>query len=83
MLTQALLTGNFEKAVELCLHDGRMADAIILANADGPALLERTMKRYFKQCSGSTSAVSWTKPFFAGFIIHHQVLVRCIQVHVF
>ena len=58
LLTQALLTGNFEKAVELCLHDGRMADAIILANADGPALLERTMKRYFKQCSGSTSAVS-------------------------
>ena len=59
MLTQALLTGNFEQAVELCLHEGRMADAIILANADGPALLQRTMTRYFKQCSGSTSSVSF------------------------
>lgn len=58
LLTQALLTGNFEQAVELCLHEGRMADAVILANADGPTLLQRTMKRYFKQSTGSTSAVS-------------------------
>uniref|UniRef100_A0A8C0XEA2 Protein transport protein Sec31A n=1 Tax=Castor canadensis TaxID=51338 RepID=A0A8C0XEA2_CASCN len=31
LITQALLTGNFESAVDLCLHDNRMADAIILA----------------------------------------------------
>ncbi|XP_067943023.1 protein transport protein Sec31A-like [Watersipora subatra] len=57
LLTQALLTGNFEQAVDLCLHEGRMADALILANADGPSLLQRTMRRYFKQCSGATSSL--------------------------
>ncbi|XP_041447370.1 protein transport protein Sec31A isoform X14 [Xenopus laevis] len=47
LITQALLTGNFESAVNLCLHDNRMADAIILAIAGGPELLARTQKKYF------------------------------------
>uniref|UniRef100_A0A674MM27 Protein transport protein Sec31A n=1 Tax=Takifugu rubripes TaxID=31033 RepID=A0A674MM27_TAKRU len=47
LITQALLTGNFEGAVELCLHDNRMADSIILAIAGGPELLEKTQKKYF------------------------------------
>ncbi|XP_075400245.1 protein transport protein Sec31A isoform X16 [Tenrec ecaudatus] len=47
LITQALLTGNFESAVDLCLHDNRMADAIILAIAGGPELLARTQKKYF------------------------------------
>ncbi|KAG8593655.1 hypothetical protein GDO81_000913 [Engystomops pustulosus] len=47
LITQALLTGNFESAVDLCLHDNRMADAIILAIAGGPDLLARTQTKYF------------------------------------
>ncbi|XP_048114426.1 protein transport protein Sec31A isoform X5 [Alosa alosa] len=47
LITQALLTGDFESAVDLCLHDNRMADSIILAIAGGPELLERTQKKYF------------------------------------
>ncbi|XP_054438319.1 protein transport protein Sec31A isoform X9 [Pteronotus mesoamericanus] len=47
LITQALLTGNFESAVDLCLHDNRMADAIILAIAGGQDLLARTQKKYF------------------------------------
>ncbi|KAM7167793.1 protein transport protein Sec31A isoform 8-T9 [Macrochelys suwanniensis] len=47
LITQALLTGNFESAVDLCLHDNRMADAIILAIAGGQELLSRTQKKYF------------------------------------
>uniref|UniRef100_A0A8C8VGD3 Protein transport protein Sec31A n=1 Tax=Pelusios castaneus TaxID=367368 RepID=A0A8C8VGD3_9SAUR len=47
LITQALLTGNFESAVDLCLHDNRMADAIILAIAGGQELLLRTQKTYF------------------------------------
>ncbi|XP_061589865.1 protein transport protein Sec31A isoform X2 [Cololabis saira] len=47
LITQALLTGNFEGAVELCLHDNRMADSIILAIAGGAELLEKTQKKYF------------------------------------
>ncbi|XP_059004705.1 protein transport protein Sec31A isoform X11 [Mustela lutreola] len=47
LITQALLTGNFESAVDLCLHDNRMADAIILAIAGGQELLAQTQKKYF------------------------------------
>ncbi|KAG7241216.1 hypothetical protein INR49_025959 [Caranx melampygus] len=47
LITQALLTGDFAGAVELCLHDNRMADSIILAIAGGSELLEKTQKKYF------------------------------------
>ncbi|XP_010295324.1 PREDICTED: protein transport protein Sec31A isoform X3 [Phaethon lepturus] len=47
LITQALLTGNFESAVDLCLHDNRMADAVILAIAGGQELLSRTQEKYF------------------------------------
>ncbi|XP_062054564.1 protein transport protein Sec31A isoform X4 [Lepus europaeus] len=47
LITQALLTGDFESAVDLCLHDNRMADAIILAIAGGKELLARTQTKYF------------------------------------
>ncbi|XP_062870721.1 protein transport protein Sec31A isoform X7 [Trichomycterus rosablanca] len=46
LITQALLIGDFQAAVNLCLHDNRMADAIILAIAGGPELLEKTQKKY-------------------------------------
>ncbi|XP_072514147.1 protein transport protein Sec31A isoform X9 [Salminus brasiliensis] len=46
LITQALLIGDFEAAVNLCLHDNRMADSIILAIAGGPELLEKTQKKY-------------------------------------
>ncbi|XP_051973347.1 protein transport protein Sec31A-like isoform X2 [Xyrauchen texanus] len=47
LITQALLTGDYEAAVNLCLHDNRMADGIILAIAGGPELLAKTQKKYF------------------------------------
>ncbi|XP_047425774.1 protein transport protein Sec31A isoform X7 [Mugil cephalus] len=47
LITQALLTGDFEGAVDLCLHDNRMADSIILAIAGGAELLEKTQRKYF------------------------------------
>ncbi|XP_028914829.1 protein transport protein Sec31A isoform X10 [Ornithorhynchus anatinus] len=47
LITQALLTGNFESAVDLCLRDNRMADAIILAIAGGQELLAQTQEKYF------------------------------------
>uniref|UniRef100_A0A8C5SW83 Protein transport protein Sec31A n=1 Tax=Laticauda laticaudata TaxID=8630 RepID=A0A8C5SW83_LATLA len=52
LITQALLTGNFESAVDLCLHDNRMADAIILAIAGGQELLSKTQKKYFAKTRG-------------------------------
>uniref|UniRef100_A0A674AUN4 Protein transport protein Sec31A n=1 Tax=Salmo trutta TaxID=8032 RepID=A0A674AUN4_SALTR len=47
LITQALLTGDFQGAMELCLHDNRMADSIILAIAGGAELLEKTQRKYF------------------------------------
>uniref|UniRef100_A0A8C0FV98 Protein transport protein Sec31A n=1 Tax=Bubo bubo TaxID=30461 RepID=A0A8C0FV98_BUBBB len=47
MTDQALLLGNFEAAVELCMRAERFADAIILAIAGGENLLKETQKRYF------------------------------------
>ncbi|XP_076875669.1 protein transport protein Sec31A isoform X11 [Brachyhypopomus gauderio] len=46
LIAQALLVGDFEAAVNLCLYDNRMADSIILAIAGGPELLEKTQKKY-------------------------------------
>ncbi|XP_070845015.1 protein transport protein Sec31A isoform X2 [Chaetodon trifascialis] len=55
LITQALLTGDFEGAVELCLHDNRMADSIILAIAGGAELLEKTQKKYFTKTHSKIS----------------------------
>ncbi|KAH9518587.1 Protein transport protein Sec31A [Bulinus truncatus] len=49
LMTQAILTGNFEAAVEMCLSEDRMAEAILLAIAGGPELLVRTQKKYFQR----------------------------------
>ncbi|NXK13455.1 SC31B protein, partial [Herpetotheres cachinnans] len=47
LISQALLLGNFEGAVELCMRAERFADAIVLAIAGGENLLRETQKRYF------------------------------------
>lgn len=55
LLNKALLTGNVEAAVNLCLQEGRWADALILAQAGGIALLQRTQCRYFKQATSDSA----------------------------
>ncbi|XP_051539194.1 protein transport protein Sec31A-like isoform X2 [Myxocyprinus asiaticus] len=55
LITQALLTGDYESAVNLCLHDNRMADGIILAIAGGPELLAKTQKKYFNKTQSKIS----------------------------
>ncbi|KAF7319788.1 Nucleoporin-interacting protein [Mycena kentingensis (nom. inval.)] len=47
LITQALVLGDFESAVSLCLASSRYADAILLAVRGGPALLRRTQEAYF------------------------------------
>ncbi|XP_028397312.1 protein transport protein Sec31A-like [Dendronephthya gigantea] len=49
LISQALLTGNFEAAVEVCFHCDRMADAFLLAIAGGPELLKKTQQLYFQK----------------------------------
>lgn len=48
LICQALLLGNTEAAVELCLQDNRMADAIIIAMTGGSELLAKTQYRYLQ-----------------------------------
>lgn len=48
-LSKALLTGNIELAVDLCLEQNRMADAIILALQGDPALVKKVQDKYFEK----------------------------------
>ncbi|KAI9459387.1 hypothetical protein F5148DRAFT_1218787 [Russula earlei] len=48
LVTKALVVGDFESAVSLCLSVERFADAILLAVKGGPELLARTQKAYFE-----------------------------------
>lgn len=48
LICQALLLGNTEAAVELCLQNNRMADAIILAMTGGSELLAKAQFKYFQ-----------------------------------
>ncbi len=47
LITKALVLGDFESAVTLCLSCDRFADAILLAVCGGQELLQRTQKAYF------------------------------------
>ena len=49
LVTKALVLGDFESAVSLCLSSDRFADAILLAVRGGPELLQRTQKAYFER----------------------------------
>ncbi len=54
-LSKALLVGNIELAVELCLEQKRTADALALAIQGGPELVQRTQRRYFASCASDES----------------------------
>ena len=58
LMAQALLMGNFEAAVEMCLAEDKMAEAILLAIAGGPELLLRTQKKYFQRNKSNIGRVS-------------------------
>ncbi|PSN56122.1 Protein transport protein Sec31A [Blattella germanica] len=61
LICQALLLGNTEAAVEMCIQNGRMADAIILAMTGGSDLLARTqfLTEDWNQVIGSCEVDSW------------------------
>ncbi|KAG0004438.1 protein transport protein S31, partial [Modicella reniformis] len=53
-ITRCIVAGDFDSAVNVCLHDGRLSDALVLAICGGPELLERTQKAYFECRAAST-----------------------------
>ena len=58
LICQALLTGNFEAAVDVCFKDGRSSEGLLLAIAGGPDLFARTQKRYLDQTATTVARVS-------------------------
>ncbi|KAI1189572.1 WD40 repeat-like protein [Nemania serpens] len=54
-ITKALMLGNFEKGTEICLDEGRMADAFIIANCGGKDLVDRVQSAYLSQKTGMPS----------------------------
>jgi protein transport protein SEC31 len=45
-ITKALMLGQFEKAMNICIKEDRMADALIIANCGGKELLEKAQAAY-------------------------------------
>ncbi|TDL22025.1 hypothetical protein BD410DRAFT_276586 [Rickenella mellea] len=60
LVTRALVLGDFESAVTLCLSAERYADAILLSVKGGPELLARTQKAYFEK---RTTALPYLRVF--------------------
>lgn len=58
LISQALLVGNFEGAVDLCLNDSRYPEAILLAISGGEELLKKTQQKYLQKQKNSISMVS-------------------------
>lgn len=57
LICQALLTGNIEAAVDLCMQSNRTADAMIIATTGGSELLARTQYRYLKKSQSYLSNI--------------------------
>lgn len=54
-ITKAVLLGNFEMAVNLCVKEDRIADAFVLANCGGKELVDKVQSSYLAKKKGSTS----------------------------
>jgi len=57
LICRAMLLGQFDTVVELCLKAGRMADALAVAMAGGRELFQRTQQEYFKQAKSPSAAL--------------------------
>ncbi|TAQ89122.1 hypothetical protein B7494_g2514 [Chlorociboria aeruginascens] len=48
-VTKALMLGQFEKAMTICIKEDRIADALIIANCGGKELLEKAQSAYLSR----------------------------------
>ncbi|KAL9013615.1 MAG: hypothetical protein Q9173_001702 [Seirophora scorigena] len=51
-ITRALLLGQFDRALEICLQEDRLSDAFMVAICGGPGCIEKAQKAYFDRKSG-------------------------------
>lgn len=55
LITRAIVLGDFDSAVDLCLANDKLSDALLFAICGGGDLLNRTQQAYFKRQSKATS----------------------------
>ncbi|CAF2122199.1 unnamed protein product [Rotaria magnacalcarata] len=55
LLSRCIMLGQFEAAVELCFHEQRYTEALLLAHLGGQELLYLTQKRYFEKVQTPTA----------------------------
>lgn len=48
-ITKALMLGQFENAMNTCLKEDRLADALMIANCGGPKLMEKAQAAYLSK----------------------------------
>ncbi len=51
-ITHALLLGQFEKALDVCLQEGRLSDAFMVAICGGQKCIDKVQKLYFSKTEG-------------------------------
>lgn len=51
-ITRALLHGEFEEALDVCLQENRMSDAFMIAICGGQHCIDKAQKAYFNQQAG-------------------------------
>ncbi|KAL8676051.1 MAG: hypothetical protein Q9186_007393, partial [Xanthomendoza sp. 1 TL-2023] len=51
-ITRALLIGQFDKALEICLQEDRLSDAFMVAICGGQTCIEKVQKAYFNRKTG-------------------------------
>ncbi|KAJ3343135.1 protein transport protein S31 [Gonapodya sp. JEL0774] len=66
IVARALVTGDFETAVQTCLAANRLADALALAVSGGPDLLTRTRNQYFRRVASQRSYLRILESIVAG-----------------
>lgn len=49
MITRALLLGQFDKALDICLQEDRLSDAFMVAICGGQSCIEKAQKAYFNR----------------------------------
>jgi len=48
-ITKAVMLGQFDKALDICLAEDRLSDAFMIATCGGPTSIEKVQKAYFKK----------------------------------
>lgn len=54
-ITRALILGDFERALDVCLKEQRLSDALMIAISGGDKCIEKAKAAYFKQTSDGPS----------------------------